>query len=101
MPNAPSFAANPNLEHVLEVGYQMIQDGVVVSQGGGFDNNVPLRVEGINGYTERGFRDINNQDTTIRYASLLPGGVAGLNVRLRRQCRDAVSPNWPMIWRSS
>ncbi len=79
LPNAPSFSANANLEHVLEVGYQMIQDGVVVSQGGGFDNNVPLRVEGINGYTERGFRDINNQDTTTRYASLLPGGVAGLN----------------------
>jgi ABC-type glycerol-3-phosphate transport system substrate-binding protein len=81
VPNAPSFAANTTLEHVLEVAYQMIQDGTVLSQGGGFDNNVPLRVEGINGYAQRNFRNPNNQNQTqtVRYASLLPGGVAGLN----------------------
>jgi ABC-type glycerol-3-phosphate transport system substrate-binding protein len=81
VPNAPSFAANTTLEHVLEVAYQMIQDGTVSSQGGGFDNNIPLRVEGINGYAQRNFRNPNNQNQTqtVRYASLLPGGVAGLN----------------------
>jgi ABC-type glycerol-3-phosphate transport system substrate-binding protein len=79
MPNAPSFSNNANLEYILQTGYEMIQDGVVLAQGGGRDENIPLRVEGINGYTQRRFNPNDNQPQETRYASLLPGGVAGLN----------------------
>ncbi len=78
-PNAPDLS-NPALEHILEVWYQMRQDGVVLAQGGGRDTAIPLRVEGINGYAGRGFGP-NQDQTETRYASLLPGGVAGLSVQ--------------------
>jgi ABC-type glycerol-3-phosphate transport system substrate-binding protein len=76
MPNMPDFS-NPNLEYILQVWYEMIQDGVVQAQGGGRNEDVPLRIEGSTGYSMRGF----NQSDTVRYASLLPGGSAGLNVQ--------------------
>jgi ABC-type glycerol-3-phosphate transport system substrate-binding protein len=80
MPNAPTFS-NPALEHILQVWYEMVQDGVVLAQGGGRDENTPLRVEGVNGYTARGFRPGQQTQETTRYASLLPNGVAGLSVQ--------------------
>jgi ABC-type glycerol-3-phosphate transport system substrate-binding protein len=80
MPNAPDFS-NPALEHILQVAYEMIQDGVVVADGGGRFDEIPLRVEGVNGYTSRGFGPDQENEQTVRYATLLPGGVAGLNVQ--------------------
>ncbi len=81
MPNTPKLT-DPALEYALQVAYEMIQDGVVTAEGGGRDENIPLRVEGIDGYAQRGFRpDEDSTEQTIRYASLLPGGTAGLNVQ--------------------
>jgi len=77
MPNAPLFSA-PALEYTLQVWNELVQEGVVLAQGGGRENDIPLRVEGINGYAQRG---LNNRDDEARYASLLPGGTAGLNVQ--------------------
>ncbi len=77
VPNAPSLA-NPALEYILQTWYELTQEGVVLAQGGGRDENVPLRVEGINGYTQRG---PNQNSAETRYATLLPGGVAGLSVQ--------------------
>jgi ABC-type glycerol-3-phosphate transport system substrate-binding protein len=77
LPNAPSFS-DPDLEYTLQVWDELIQDGVVLAQGGGRDENIPLRVEGINGYSQRGPNQSNNG---TRNASLLPGGVAGLSVQ--------------------
>jgi ABC-type glycerol-3-phosphate transport system substrate-binding protein len=76
MPNAPSFS-DPNLEYTLQVWYELVQEGGGQSQGGGRNEDIPLRVEGINGYAQRGF----NQSEETRYAALLPGGVAGLSVQ--------------------
>ncbi len=79
VPNAPSFA-NPNLEYLLQTWYELVSEEVVLAQGGGREEAIPLRVEGINGYAER--RGPREQDAAeTRYASLLPGGVAGLNVQ--------------------
>lgn len=78
VPNAPSLA-NPALEYILQTWYELAQEGVVAAQGGGRDEDVPLRVEGINGYTQRGGPNRDTAET--RYASLLPGGVAGLSVQ--------------------
>lgn len=80
VPNAPSFA-NPALEYILETWYELVSEGVVLAQGGGREETIPLRVEGINGYAERGFGRPGEDNDTVRYASLLPGGVAGLNVQ--------------------
>ncbi len=81
VPNAPLFT-NPDLEYILETWNQMIEDGVVLAQGGGREEDIPLRVEGINGYASRGFRpNQDQQEETVRYASLLPNGVAGLSVQ--------------------
>ncbi len=79
VPNAPSFA-NPNLEYLLQTWYELVSEGVVLAQGGGREETIPLRVEGINGYAERSFGRSDDANT-VRYASLLPGGVAGLNVQ--------------------
>lgn len=76
-PNAPKFASNTTLQHVLDVWSKMVTDGVVQARGGGRDNNIPLRVEGINGYEQRP----NQTSTTTRNAVLLPGSVAGLNTQ--------------------
>jgi ABC-type glycerol-3-phosphate transport system substrate-binding protein len=81
MPNTPKLD-DAALEYTLQVWYELVQEGVVGASGGGRDNNVPLRVEGINGYGERGFSPNNDdQEETGRYASLLPGGIAGLSVQ--------------------
>ena len=76
LPNMPDFS-NPNLEYVLQVWYELVQDGVVLAQGGGRNEDVPLRIEGSSGYAQRGF----NQSDEVRYASLLPGASTGLNVQ--------------------
>ncbi|NLX11097.1 MAG: extracellular solute-binding protein [Chloroflexi bacterium] len=73
MPNAPLFS-NPTLEHVLDVAVELVEEGVVMGGGGGLRDDIPLRVEGINGY---GF----TREDSVRYATLLPGGTAGLNVQ--------------------
>ena len=84
MPNAPQFS-DPALEPLLETWYQMEQDGVVASGGGGGGGggeDIPLTITGVNGYSSLRFRPgDNNNTTTVRYASLLPGGVAGLTVQ--------------------
>lgn len=77
VPNAPAFS-DPALEYALETWNQLVREGVVLAQGGGRNSDIPLRVEGINGYAQRGF---NNRDDEVRYASLLPGGTAVLNVQ--------------------
>ena len=78
VPNAPNLA-NPALEYILETWYELTQEGVVVAQGGGRDADVPLRIEGISGYAQRG--GPRRSPTETRYATLLPGSVAGLSVQ--------------------
>ncbi len=79
--NLPRFDS-PELEYALQVWYELRSEGVVLASGGGRENDIPLRVEGINGYGARGFRvGQNNTEDEVRYASLLPGGTAGLNVQ--------------------
>ncbi len=80
MPNAPMFT-DPNLEYTLQVLYDLAQEGVIQTQGGGFDNDVPLAIGGINSYASRGFRPGSDEEDTVRYATLLPGGTAGLSVQ--------------------
>lgn len=79
MPNQPSFA-DPALETTLATWYDLAQEGVAVAQGGGFGEEIPLRIEGVMGYSQRPRREEQDAET-VRYASLLPGGVAGLNVQ--------------------
>ncbi|MCC7208885.1 MAG: extracellular solute-binding protein [Anaerolineae bacterium] len=81
-PSAPSFA-NANLEYVLQTWYELRNEGVIAAQGGGLAlaEDVPLTVSGVNGYVQRGFRPGEEQTTSTREASLLPGGVAGLSVQ--------------------
>ncbi|MBN1681388.1 MAG: extracellular solute-binding protein [Anaerolineae bacterium] len=76
VPNTPALT-DPALEALLTTWYELEQEGVVIGQGGGFGNDIPLRVEGISGYSRRP----NDDETSTRYASLLPGGVAGLDVQ--------------------
>ncbi len=80
-PDLPQLNS-PQIEHVLQVWYELRSEGVVLASGGGLENAVPLRVEGINGYGERGFRPgQDNSGEETRYASLLPGATAGLSVQ--------------------
>ncbi|MBN1563934.1 MAG: extracellular solute-binding protein [Anaerolineae bacterium] len=79
MPNQPDFT-NPSLETYLDTWYDLTEEGVAGSQFGGGDTEIPLRVEGMMGYSERQ-RPGQEDDTADRYASLLPNGVAGLNVQ--------------------
>ncbi len=81
MPNQPSFT-DPALEANLTTWYDITQEGVAISQGGsgGGGDDIPLRVEGVLGYGER-LRPGQEDAATVRYAALLPGGVAGLNVQ--------------------
>ncbi|MBI5960546.1 MAG: extracellular solute-binding protein [Chloroflexi bacterium] len=82
MPNAPSFS-DPALESILQTWYEMVQDGVVLSQGGGFEEDIPLQIGGMRSFSQRGFGGPNNDndEESVRYASLLPGGQAGLTVQ--------------------
>lgn len=81
MPNQPNFT-DPALEANLTTWFDLIQEGVAGMQlGGGDGNEIPLRVEGVLGYAMRGGFGPNQQEETVHYASLLPGGVAGLNVQ--------------------
>ncbi len=82
MPNAPTLS-DPALEPLLETWYELEQDGVVATGGGGGGGeDIPLTITGVNGYSSRRFRPGNNNNTTtVREASLLPGGVAGLTVQ--------------------
>ncbi|NDJ78041.1 MAG: extracellular solute-binding protein [Chloroflexi bacterium] len=79
MPNQPSFT-DPVLETNLATWYDLTLEGVAISQGIGGNMDIPLRVEGVMGYSER-IRLGQQTTTTTRYASLLPGGVAGFNVQ--------------------
>lgn len=79
VPNAPSFS-DPNLEYTLDVLYDLSQEGVILLQGGGRDSDVPLTIGGINSYAARGFRPGQDEEEMVRYATLLPGGTAGLSV---------------------
>ncbi len=81
MPNAPSLTTNANLEYILEIWAELITEGVVLAQGGGRENDIPLRLEGINGYSQRGGPMNDDETEETRYASLLPNSVAGLNVQ--------------------
>jgi len=74
MPNAPLFT-DPALETILQTWYELQQEGVVASGGGGFAEDIPLQIGGV------GQRGPGNNDDSVTYASLLPGGVAGLNVQ--------------------
>ena len=80
LPAQPHFA-DPTLEALLSTWHELLAEGVAVAAGGAMgEQDVPLRVEGILGY---GMRLTPGQRDTAadRYASLLPGGVAGLNVQ--------------------
>lgn len=80
MPNQPALN-DPVLETYLATWYDLTQEGVATSAGGGFgEDEIPLRVEGVMGYRERP-RPGQQESTTVRYANLLPGGTAGLNVQ--------------------
>ncbi len=82
MPTQPDFS-DPVLETTLAAWYDLARDGVAVSQGGGgggINSDIPLRVEGVMGYGERS-RPGQRDTTAVRYASLLPGDIAGLNVQ--------------------
>lgn len=79
-PSSTPALTSPELEYTLQLWYELRNEGVVLAQGGGRNTAIPLRVEGINGYAQRGFGRQQEVEET-RYAALLPGGVAGLAVQ--------------------
>ncbi len=86
VPAAPSFSANADLQHILDVWNGLVGDGVVQSGfGGGVtsvgNSTLPMTIAGINGYSQRGFNPNNDTEETTVSATLLPGGVAGLSAQ--------------------
>lgn len=87
-PAAPSFSANADLQHILDVWHGLEQDGVVQSGFGGGavlsvsgGSAMPMTLAGINGYAQRGFNSNDEVEETTVAATLLPGGVAGLSAQ--------------------
>lgn len=81
IPNSPTFD-NPELAYILDTWAALVEEGVVSNSGlaaGG--EGVPLRIAGINGYSQRFRLNDNETETIVLNASLLPGGVAGLSVQ--------------------
>ncbi len=76
IPNPPTFA-DPQLSYILDIWVELLNEGVVTTTaiGGSNRDEIPLRVEGVNGYSVR-FNDADE-----RQAVLLPGGTAGLNTQ--------------------
>ncbi|MBN1287401.1 MAG: extracellular solute-binding protein [Anaerolineae bacterium] len=80
MSSTPDFT-NPALASILQTWYDLAQEGVVSDQRSGPEGDAPLRIEGIDGYARRQFRPNEDTAEAVYYASLLPGGVAGLGVQ--------------------
>lgn len=76
VPSLPQFS-DPTLENILQTWQTLLDEGVVGTGGFGNADPSPISIEGRFGYSQ-GF---NNQDDTIRHATLLPNSVAPLNVQ--------------------